>query len=73
MDPSDIQQFIAEKEAMADPERNALEALAKQKRLKYLIYHKKRYDINREQVLAKRKAAYQPTGRKRGRPRLSRE
>ena len=73
MDPSDIQQFIAKQEAMTDPERDALEALAKQKRLRYLIYHRKRYDINREQVLAKRKAAYQPTGRKVGRPRLPRE
>ena len=61
MDPSVIQQFIAEQEAVADPERAALEALAKQKCLKYLIYHKKRYDVNREQVLAKRNDAYQPT------------
>jgi len=28
MDPSDIQQFIAEQEAIADPEHDALEALA---------------------------------------------
>ena len=73
MDPSDMQQFIAEQEAVAGPERDALEDLAAKKRLKYLIYHRKRYDISREQVLAKRKAAYQPTGRKVGRPRLPRE
>jgi hypothetical protein len=67
------QQFIAEQEAVAGPDRDALEALAKQKRLKYLLYHRKMYDNNREKVLAKRKAAYQPTGRPVGRPRLPRE
>jgi len=54
MDPSDIQQFIAEQEAMADPERDALEALAAEKHQKYLLYHRKKYDRIPERVLEKR-------------------
>ncbi len=67
------QQFIADQLVTTGTDRDALEDLAKQKRLKCLIYHRKRYDISREQKLAKRKAAYQPTRRKVGRPRLPRE
>ena len=68
MDPSDIQEFIAGQDAVADPDM-----VKREKRLKYLIYHRKGYEISREQALAKRKAAYQPTGRKVGMPRLPRE
>ena len=44
MDPSDMQQLIAEQDAVADPERDALEALAAEKHQKYLPYHRKKYD-----------------------------
>ena len=67
------QQSIAEQEAVAGPERDALEALAKQKRENYLVYHRKAYDKRRDKVLAYRKACYVPTGRPIGRPRKSRE
>ena len=68
MDPSDMQQSIAEQDSVADPD-----IAKREKRLNYLIYHIKKYDVNRERVQAKRKAAYQPTGRSVGRPRLPRE
>jgi len=51
MDPSDMQQFTAEQDAVADPERDALEALAAEKHHKYLLYHRKKYDRIRERVL----------------------
>jgi len=70
MDPSDMQQFIAEQEAMADPDRAAAEALAAEKHPKYLLYHRAKYDRCQEKVLAKRRANYQPTGRSVGWPRL---
>jgi hypothetical protein len=73
MDPSNMQQFIAEQEAVADPDRAAAEALAAEKHQKYLLYHRAEYDRCREKVLAKRWANYQPTGRSVGRPRLPRE
>ncbi len=73
MDPSDMQQFIAEQHALADPERDALEALAAEKHKKYLLYHRKKYDRIRERVMEKRKAKYVPTRRPVGRPRLPRE
>ena len=40
MDPSDMQQFIAEQEAVAGPERAATEALAAEKHKAYLLYHR---------------------------------
>ena len=73
MDPSDMQNFIAEQEAVAGPERDALEALAAEKHQKYLLFHRKKYDRIRERVWEKRKAKYVPTGRPVGRPRLPRE
>jgi hypothetical protein len=36
-----MQQLIAEKNAMADPDNAALEALATEKHKNYLLYHKK--------------------------------
>ena len=68
-----MQQFIAEQEAVADPERAALEALAAEEHQAYLLFHRKKYDRIRERVLEKRKAKYVPTGRPVGRPRLPRE
>ncbi len=73
MDPSDMQQFIAEQEAVADPDRAAAEALAAKKHHAYLLYHRAKYDLCREKVLAKRRAIHQPTGRSVGMPRLPRE
>ena len=73
MDPSDMQQLIAEQDVVADPERVAAEALAAEKKKIYLLYHRAKYDRCREKVLAKRRANYQPTGRSVGRPRLPRE
>ena len=73
MDPSDMHQFIAEQEAVADPDRAAAEALAAEKHHAYLLYHRAKYDRSREKVLAKRKLSYVPTGRSVGRPRLPRE
>jgi hypothetical protein len=73
MDPSDMQQFIAEQDAVADPDRAAAEALAAEKHKKYLLNARLKYDRNREKVLAKRKSKYVPTGRSVGRPRLPRE
>ena len=73
MDPSDMQQFIAEQDSVADPERDALEALAAEKHKTYLLKARLKYDRNREKVLEKRKAKYVPTGRSVGRPRLPRE
>ncbi len=73
MDPLDMQQFIAEQDAVADPERAALEALAAKKHQAYLLFHRKKYDRIRERVLEKRKAKYVPTWRPVGRPRLPRE
>jgi hypothetical protein len=66
-------QFVAEQEAVAEPERAAAEALAAEKHAKYLLYNRKKYDRIRERVLAKRKAKYVPTGRPVGRPNLPRE
>ncbi len=73
MDSSDMQKFIAEQEAVADPERAAAEALAAEKLQEYLLYNRKKYDRIRERVLAKRKAKYVPTWRPVGRPKLPRE
>ncbi len=73
MDPSDMQQFIAEQGAVADPERAAAEALAAEKHQKYLLYHRAKYDRTHDIVLARRKAKYIPTGRSVGRPKLPRE
>ena len=68
-----MQQFIAEQEAVTDPERAALEALAAEKHQIYLLCHRNKYDRIRERVLEKRKAKYVPTGRLVGRPRLPKE
>ncbi len=38
MDPSDMQQFIAEEEDVADPERDAAKALAAERHQAYLLY-----------------------------------
>ncbi len=46
---------------------------AEEKRRLKLIYYRKKYDKNRETVLALRKLKYVPTGRSVGRPRLERE
>ena len=73
MDPSDMQQFIAEQDAVADPDRAAAEASAAEKHHAYLLFHWKKYDRIRESVLEKRKAKYVPTGRPVGRPKLPRE
>ena len=73
MDPSDMRQFIAEQDAVADPDRAATEALAAEKHQKYLLYLRAKYDRCREKVLAKRRANYQPTGRSVGKPRIPRE
>jgi hypothetical protein len=73
MDPSDMQQFIAEQEAMADLERDALEDVAAEKHHKYLLYRRKKYDRIRERVLANRRLKYVPTGNPVGRPKLTRE
>ena len=73
MDPSDMQQLIAEQDAVADPERAATEDLVAEKHQKYLLYHRAKYDRCREKVLAKRRAKNHPTGRSVGRPRLHRE
>ena len=73
MDPSNMQQFSAEQEAVADPDRAALNALAAEKHQAYLLFHRKKYDRIRERILEKRKAKYVPTGRPVGRPRLPRE
>ncbi len=73
MDLSDMQQFIAEQEVVADPDRAAAEALVAEKHQKYVLYHRAKYDRIRERVLAKRKLKYAPTGRSVGRPRLPRE
>jgi len=61
MDPSDMQQFIAEQDAMADPECATAEALAAEKNHKHVLYHRLKYDRCREKVLAKRRANYQLT------------
>ncbi len=71
MDPSNMQQFIAEQNAVTDPERNALKALAAEKHHAYLLFHRKKYDRIREGVLEKRKAKYVPAERPVGRPRLA--
>ena len=63
MDSLDIEMMPARHPEVTDEE----------KRNMYLIYHRKKYDKNRDQVLAKRKAKYIPTGRPVGRPRLPRE
>jgi hypothetical protein len=73
MDPSDMQQFIAEQDAVADPDRAATEALAAKKHKTYLLKARLKYDRIRGRVLAKRKLSYVPTGRSVGRPRLPRE
>ena len=73
MDLSDMQQFIAEQEDVADPERAAAEALAAEKHKAYLLSARLKYDRNMEKVLAKRRANYQLTGRSVGRSRLPRE
>ena len=73
MDPSDMQEFIAEQDAVADPERAAAKALAAEKHQKYLLYRRAKYVRCREKVLAKRRDNYQPTGRRVGRPRLPRK
>ena len=73
MDPTDMQQFIAEQDAVADQDRAAAEALAAEKHQKYLLYYRAKYDRCREKRLAKCRENYQPTGRSVGRPRLPRE
>jgi len=44
MNPSIMHQFIAEKDVVAGPVREALEALAAEKHRKYLPYHRAKYD-----------------------------
>ena len=56
-----MQQFIAEQDAMADPECATAEALAAEKNHKHVLYHRLKYDRCREKVLAKRRANYQLT------------
>jgi len=58
MYPSDIHQFIAEQDAVEDPERAAAEALAAENHQKYLLYHRAKFDRCREKVLTKRRANY---------------
>ena len=62
MDPSDMQQFIAEHDVVAGPDRDALEALTAKKLQKCLLYLRKKYDRIRERVLEKRELKYVPTG-----------
>ena len=58
MDPSDMQQIIAEQDVVVDPERAAAEALAAEKNQKKLLYQLAKYDRCREKLLAKRRANY---------------
>ena len=43
-----------------------------EKRKKYLLYHRMKYDRTRDIVLARRKAKFIPTGKSVGRPKLPR-
>jgi hypothetical protein len=73
MDPSDMEQFIAEQGAVADPEHAASEALTAEKHQKYLLNHRLKYDQCREKILEKLKAKYVSTCRSVCRPRLPKE
>jgi hypothetical protein len=56
MDPFNMQQFIAEQEAMVDPDRAAAEALTAEKHYKHLMYNRMQYDRSGKECWKKEKS-----------------